>query len=90
SKNKAIRVDVLYTNNGGANDEEWFRIKDVKFANGRAECTLPEDATHYLWGLVDDANFYYSYPDMGAAKDFSVKKGTKFSSKALKVKENEF
>lgn len=55
------RAQLMYTPNGGYRDEEWFSI-DTRIDSdlGRVYASLPADATHFLFNLVDDNNFLVS------------------------------
>ncbi len=64
---KAKNVYIIYTD--GKSPEEWFRLKVENFGNGRAEATLPLDATHYVWGVLDDHEFWYNYPEVKSAEE---------------------
>lgn len=58
------KAQLIYTNNGGENYEEWFRAPAELVGEGRAEAELPQDATHYLWNLIDENHFLVSHPEM--------------------------
>lgn len=52
---------LLYTPNGGHEDEEWFPVPaEVNQRNGLVHAALPLEATHFLFNLVDENNFLVS------------------------------
>jgi uncharacterized sulfatase len=60
---KIVRVDLIYTNNGGKKYEEWYRIKGKEKIKGTISFKLPEGSTHYYLNLIDENNFLVSYPE---------------------------
>ena len=59
---------VYYTNNGGQKSEEWYPVPATLEGN-QVKATLPADATHYCFSLVDENHFLVSYPELPATKD---------------------
>lgn len=56
-----VNAYLLYTPNGGYRDEEWFAIDArIDADRGRVHASLPADATHFLFNLVDENNFLIS------------------------------
>ena len=81
---KVVRADLLYTLNGGAKYEEWFRTTAELTANNTAEAILPAGTTHYLINLIDENSFLVSYPKMKDARLIKKnKKKAKYSHDAL-------
>lgn len=77
---KIKQANLIYTLNGGARYEEWFRLSaDVKF-NGTVKVKLPKGTTHYVLNIIDVNNFLVSYPEMPTEK--KARKGN-YASKAL-------
>lgn len=84
-ENKVTSAYLIYTLNGGEQDEEWFR-KDATIEQGKVvKANLPEGTTHYIFNLVDEYQFMVSYPRMGSLKDYN--KGM-YSVNALVANEN--
>jgi len=61
---KVLRADLIYTLNGGARYEEWFRQPAQLQPGCIVAARLPEGTTHYVVNLVDQNNFLVSYPPM--------------------------
>lgn len=62
-ENKALadRAYLLYTPNGGHEDEEWFPVEAmVNQRSGLVHAPLPKEATHFLFNLIDENNFLVS------------------------------
>lgn len=78
---KVTRAQIIYTDNGGHKYEEWYRLPAKLTETGRAEATIPEKATHYVWNLIDENHFLVSYPKMRAEKDSK----DNYSEKAIAV-----
>ncbi len=57
-------ADLIYTLNGGAQYEEWFRIPATLRRTGEVTAELPEGTTHYYLNLVDENQFLRSYPEV--------------------------
>jgi len=79
---KVVRVDLLYTLNGGDKPEEWFRIVADMKGNNTAEAIIPEGTTHYIFNIVDENQFLVSYPKMKDGREMK-KSRTKYSDDAL-------
>lgn len=78
------RANLIYTLNGGARYEEWFR-KPAELSSGRkVSAQLPKGTTHYFINLIDENRFLVSYPE---AMDMVAKGKLKkpYSSTALEV-----
>lgn len=59
---KVVRVDLIYTLNGGDRYEEWFREEALLGANRTATADLPEGTTHFFFNLIDENQFLLSHP----------------------------
>lgn len=81
---KVIRGDLIYTPNGGAQYEEWHRIKGGNQNGNEISFDLPEGATHYFLNLIDENNFLVSYPQTPDHSELSKTK-EKFAKYALSV-----
>ncbi|MFL2938639.1 MAG: sulfatase [Opitutales bacterium] len=79
---KVIRGDLIYTQNGGARYEEWYRIKGGNQNGNEISFDLPEGATHYFLNLIDENNFLVSYPQTPDYSELSKTKD-KFAKYAL-------
>jgi uncharacterized sulfatase len=79
---KVIRGDLIYTPNGGARYEEWYRIKGGNQNGNEISFDLPEGATHYFLNLIDENNFLVSYPQTPDYSELSKTKD-KFAKYAL-------
>lgn len=64
---KLVRAQLIYTLNGGAFEEEWFRIPASISPDQKISATLPKGTTHYVINLIDENNFLISYPDVDKA-----------------------
>lgn len=81
---KLARAQLMYTLNGGAKKEEWFRMPAEVLPGNKVTATLPEGTTHYLINLIDENNFLVSYPYVKKSS-----RGNNLPSKvAPSVKEN--
>jgi len=81
---KLARAQLMYTLNGGAKKEEWFRTPAEVLPGNKVTATLPEGTTHYLINLIDENNFLVSYPYVKKSS-----RGNNLPSKvAPSVKEN--
>jgi arylsulfatase A-like enzyme len=83
---KVVQCYLMYTLNGGQNNEEWFRLEAAVNADGTVTATLAKGTTHYLFNLVDEHSFMVSYPQVDDMSTVRKKKVT-FSSYALSVQE---
>lgn len=81
------RANLIYTLNGGARYEEWFRVPAELGADLSITATLPENTTHYFINLIDENNFLVSFPQPPDATTLSREPG-KFSEHALAVTQN--
>ncbi|MCA9249275.1 MAG: sulfatase-like hydrolase/transferase, partial [Planctomycetales bacterium] len=61
---KVVRANLIYTKNGAAKHEEWFRTPATLAGGNTVEVELPEGSTHYILNLIDENNFLISYPDV--------------------------
>jgi uncharacterized sulfatase len=82
---KVVRANLIYTLNGGARYEEWFRTPAKLIIRNRAQAQLPIGTTHYFLNLIDENNFLRSYPEVLDAENAS-KSQVKFVEKALKAR----
>lgn len=80
--NSVTSAYLVYTLNGGKNDEEWYRLDANIAKDGIVSATLPKGASHYVFNLVDEHQFMVSYPHMGGMNDY--KKGA-YANHALAV-----
>ncbi|WP_442506816.1 sulfatase [Novipirellula sp. SH528] len=76
---EVVRADLIYTLNGGARDEEYFRASAKVSADGKVTAELPDGTTHYFINLIDENNFLVSYPEVQSTKK------QKFSAAALQA-----
>ena len=58
-KSSIERAYLTYTMNGGATYEEWFQMP-ATVEEGTAYAILPQNATHYVFNLIDENNFIRS------------------------------
>jgi uncharacterized sulfatase len=61
---KVVRANLLYTLNGGARYEEWFRQPADLLGASKVAAQLPVGTTHYFINLIDEHNFLQSYPEV--------------------------
>jgi uncharacterized sulfatase len=61
---KVVRANLIYTLNGGAQYEEWFRQPAGLLPGAKVAAQLPTGATHYFINLIDENNFLKSYPEV--------------------------
>jgi arylsulfatase A-like enzyme len=61
---KVVRANLIYTLNGGAQYEEWFRQPAELLPGEKVAAQLPTGATHYFINLIDENNFLNSYPEV--------------------------
>ena len=83
---RVVRANLIYTLNGGARYEEWFRAPAEVFSGRKVSAQLPKGTTHYFINLIDENRFLVSYPE---ALDMVTKGKTRkpYSSTALKADE---
>ena len=84
---KVIRAHLIYTLNGGARYEEWFRIPAKLVQGNKATAQLPEGTTHYFLNLIDENNFLRSYPEVVDPQNPS-KSQVKYAQRALSALKN--
>lgn len=78
---KVVRAQLIYTDNGGARYEEWYRLPVSLSGEGRIEIKLPADTTHYVWNLIDENHYLVSHPRMRTEKESKEP----FSKRAIAV-----
>jgi len=81
---KVVRANLIYTLNGGARYEEWFRVPARLEEDFKVFARLPEGTTHYFLNLIDENNFLRSYPEVVDEKNPSPG-AVKFSERALEA-----
>ena len=81
---RVVRANLIYTLNGGARYEEWFRTPAELRPGLKVSAQLPRGTTHYFINLIDENRFLVSYPE---ALDMVTKGKSKqpYSSTALIV-----
>ena len=79
---KVIRANLIYTLNGGARYEEWFRIPAKLVQGNKVSAQLPKGTTHYFLNLIDENNFLRSYPEVVDSQNPS-KPNVKYAQRAL-------
>ena len=81
---KVIRANLIYTRNGNARYEEWFR-KTADLVNEQTvKAELPQGTTHYFINLIDENNFLRSYPEVLDTKNPS-KSQINYAQRAISV-----
>ena len=81
---KVIRANLIYTRNGNARYEEWFR-KTADLVNEKTvKAELPQGTTHYFINLIDENNFLRSYPEVLDKKNPS-KSQINYAQRAISV-----
>ncbi|MFK7818769.1 MAG: hypothetical protein AB8G99_08615 [Planctomycetaceae bacterium] len=75
---KVVKANLIYSKNGNAKYEEWFRTPATLGENNTATAQLPEGTTHYFLNLIDENNFLVSYPDVPGGNQMR-KSGEKFA-----------
>lgn len=71
---EVVRANLIYTLNGNAKDEEWFRKPATVRDADTVVVDLPQGTTHYLVNLIDENNFLTSYPDVPGGNHFNKTK----------------
>ena len=61
---KVVRADLIYTLNGHARYEEWFRASATLSDDRTVTASLPRGTTHFFVNLIDANDFLVSYPDV--------------------------
>ena len=79
---KVVRANLIYSLNGNARYEEWFRTAAALNKGGTITALLPEGTTHYFITLIDENNFLVSYPEVPDGRAMR-KTGGKFAAHAL-------
>ena len=77
---KVVKANLIYTDNGGAKYEEWYRTT-ARLIGNKVQADLPENTTHYVFNLIDENHYLVSFPEMKEESDRSEK----YSKRALKV-----
>jgi len=83
---EVVRANLIYTLNGGARYEEWYRTPAKIVPGNKAVAKLPKGTTHYFLNLIDENNFLRSHPEILNQKNPS-KAQVKYAEKALKAKD---
>lgn len=65
---EVVQVNLIYSLNGGARYEEWFRAPAKLVKPGVATVLLPEGTTHYFINLIDENGFLVSHPELKGHK----------------------
>ncbi|WPJ96206.1 sulfatase [Coraliomargarita algicola] len=81
---KVVRANLIYTLNGGARYEEWFRQPATLGGDSTVSAQLPAGTTHYIINLIDENNFLESYPEVMDMMEHTKKK-IPYSSLAISV-----
>ena len=79
---QVTRANLIYSRNGNARHEEWFRMPAQLNGDGTVTALLPRGTTHYIINLVDENNFLVSYPDVPGGNHFN-KTREKFAKYAI-------
>ncbi len=79
---RVVRANLVYSQNGNARDEEWFRIPATLAGGNTVTAELPEGTTHFIINLIDENNFLVSYPDVPGGNHFNKTK-EKFAKYAI-------
>jgi len=61
---KVVRVDLIYTLNGHARYEEWFRSSATFSDDRTVTASLPRGTTHFFLNLIDANGFLVSSPEL--------------------------
>ena len=85
---KVVRANLIYSQNGNARHEEWFRTAATLSGGNTVTAELPEGTTHYIVNLIDENNFLVSYPDVPGGNHFKKTK-EKFAKYAVAVNAGE-
>lgn len=83
---RVIAADVIYTDNGGEEYEEWYRLRANIIDLDTVVAELPEGTTHYVFNLIHDNHFLVSYPRMQEQID----KTEPYSVRALSATRDEW
>jgi uncharacterized sulfatase len=81
---RVVRANLIYTLNGGAKYEEWYRKPAQLLPGEKGRVLLPPGTTHFYINLIDANNFLISYP---AAMDMLTKNKSRrnYSEDAIPV-----
>ncbi len=85
---KVVRAQLIYTLNGGARYEEWFRTSADLAKDNKVVARLPKGATHWFLNLIDENNFLRSHPEILDAKTPSKARLKNYAGRALKADSN--
>lgn len=81
---KLVQADLIYSLNGNARYEEWFRVQAKVRTRGIITAEIPSDSTHFFVNLVDENNFLVSFPESPDYASLSKTKD-KFAKFAIPV-----
>ncbi len=81
---KLVQADLIYSLNGNARYEEWFRIQAKVRTGGIITAEIPSDSTHFFVNLVDENNFLVRFPETPDYASLSKTKD-KFAKFAIPV-----
>ena len=81
---KLVQADLIYSLNGNARYEEWFRVQAKIRTGGIVTAEIPSDSTHFFVNLVDENNFFVSFPECPDYASLSKTKD-KFAKFAIPV-----
>ncbi|MEO0416674.1 MAG: sulfatase-like hydrolase/transferase, partial [Verrucomicrobiota bacterium] len=76
---KVVRANLIYTLNGGAKEEEWYRLK-ANIKDDQIRIKIPKGTTHNYLNLSDENRFLVSYPEIPTKRE-----GKSFAEFALDV-----
>ena len=79
---KVVRANLIYSKNGHAKHEEWFRKPARLSGVDSVTAELPKGTTHFIVNLIDENNFLVSYPDIPGGNHFNKTK-EKFAKYAI-------
>jgi uncharacterized sulfatase len=81
---KLVQADLIYSLNGNARYEEWFRVQAKIRTGGIVTVEIPSDSTHFFVNLVDENNFLVRFPESPDYASLSKTKD-KFAKFAIPV-----
>jgi arylsulfatase A-like enzyme len=81
---KLVQADLIYSLNGNARYEEWFRVQAKVRTGGIITAEIPSDSTHFFVNLVDENNFLVRFPESPDYASLSKTKDT-FAKFAIPV-----
>ena len=76
---------LIYSRNGGAQYEEWFRASANLAQDNKVIAILPKGTSHYFLNLIDENNFLRSYPEVLDAQTPRIGQLKSYSNRALKA-----